>query len=594
MSKLNRRVLVIGHRGVGKSLFLKRLAKSCPEGLFVDLDVLIEERWNVSCSKFFELYGEKAFREVENQTFLDFWEAHQETPELVVAVGAGFSGSIPKEFEVLHLRRDSDEKGRVFLDRPRLETSLSPLEEYQLRFKKRRLDYEMKRDRVWTMPEGAFYASNIERDFFSKQLRSIGGALTLMPEFLKRRNWERDLASLLEQGLSLVELRNDILNGEQIHKAVQWIPFEKRLFSYRPQPLGDFSDLSAKWIDWDLELGECRDRRANILSYHSRDTEIGQTLRKLDPYVGKSLYLKFAPKIQDFFELEKVHRWSQHHAPKVLFFPRSAFESSLSKRWQWYRLLHKGQFLNFWREAEGPSADQPSLAQWLATPNAPRVFAAVLGSPVSESFSPEWHREYFALQGVPFFSVDISKDEFSLELLLFLKELGLRWAAVTSPLKELVFDLELPKDSNAQALRSVNTLVWSEAFQGFSAHNTDLYGFASLVEDLSREDVVVWGGGGVLSTVKSIFPRAAHYSSREGALLSGIPCSPKTLIWAAGPTAKVPHQSWHPEWVVDLSYSEASNARAYAQSLGARYRSGLKMFARQASRQRQHWKTFQV
>jgi shikimate 5-dehydrogenase len=77
---------------------------------------------------------------------------------------------------------------------------------------------------------------------------------------------------------------------------------------------------------------------------------------------------------------------------------------------------------------------------------------------------------------------------------------------------------------------------------------------------------------------------------REGeALPKGKKFLPKTLIWAAPPTAALPPGDWKPEQIIDLNYREDSLAKEYGQKTGAIYISGLPMFKAQARAQQEFW-----
>lgn len=64
------RIYLIGFMGVGKSTIGKKLAYKLNFN-FVDIDELFENKYKVSIHTFFEKYGEKLFRELENKLLHD-------------------------------------------------------------------------------------------------------------------------------------------------------------------------------------------------------------------------------------------------------------------------------------------------------------------------------------------------------------------------------------------------------------------------------------------------------------------------------------------------------------------------------------------
>src|SRR4051812_4683821 len=108
---------LIGHRGVGKTSFLKELNKD-PELTCVDLDEEIEKQAGRTIATIFRA-GEASFRKLESQTLFNLVEAPIKG-DLVVALGAGFEGPLPPKARVIWLRRESDKAGRIFMNRPRL------------------------------------------------------------------------------------------------------------------------------------------------------------------------------------------------------------------------------------------------------------------------------------------------------------------------------------------------------------------------------------------------------------------------------------------------------------------------------------------
>lgn len=242
--------------------------------------------------------------------------------------------------------------------------------------------------------------------------------------------------------------------------------------------------------------------------------------------------------------------------------------------------------IHFYREGEGSSLDQPLLWQVYRQPALGGGFAAVLGSPVEHSRSPMEQRTYFASRGMPFVAVELDEGEFA-DGLRVLSELGLRAAAVTSPLKRAAFSICGERSAEAESAGSVNTLI--RAGNKWRGHNTDtlaLHGVRGELPDFSR--VWLWGGGGVKASVKSAWPNAIEISARAGTQET---VSPDLLIWATNRSRpfKWPPSTACPSLVLDLNYGEDSPGLEWACDQGLSYKSGLRMFELQAAAQREYW-----
>jgi shikimate 5-dehydrogenase len=179
-----------------------------------------------------------------------------------------------------------------------------------------------------------------------------------------------------------------------------------------------------------------------------------------------------------------------------------------------------------------------------------------------------------------------------------LSVLGLKQAAVTSPLKEVAFHSSKEKTGEAELLRSVNTLYYNSNQKRWAGHNTDFAGFQELAEGVDEKStVVLWGGGGTLNMMKKVLPHSYCFSATRGEVREEDQTRwknemmPDVLVWAAPRKGdmKWPNTDWKPKLVIDLNYTDDSAGREYAQRVGAEYRSGVKMFRTQAQHQREFW-----
>ena len=595
-----KRIALIGHRGVGKTSLLKRIefyfAGTGRKIHFLDLDREIRERAGTDLQKIFETQGEEAFRKLERQTFSTI-DSETRDRDVYLALGAGFDPAlIPETWTVLWVRRSTDEAGRIFIDRPRLNSKVTALEEFQERYHRRESAYRARADQVLWLDEGSDLNNDpAERSFFLGELKNLKGAMTILPaQFRSREKLETWAMERAGWGIQWFELRDDLLTEEQMSLAANLFPDDRILVSFRNQErvtqTTELVQRQALAFDWPLEMGECEFAEPTILSLHERRGEesIAQCLERFPSQTSSQM--KAALPVRNFEELKTGDLWRKQDPSARCFLPHST-----DGRWHWYRMsLARSQPLNFIREGDGSGADQPTLLRWARLSEKTEEFAAVLGDPVKHSRTPMEQREFFRPR--PVVSIRATEQEVQSGALEVLAELGLRWAAVTSPLKELAFEACVQLDEASRALRSVNTLqrfgaIWSGA-------NTDLDGLREALSELPRGRVAVWGGGGTLNVIRSVLPQAQFFSlrTRENRDSSGPRAdeySPDLVIWAVGRSKadiNDPPEKWRPELVFDLNYSEDSPGRAFALNSGSRYISGLSMFQAQARAQRKFWK----
>ncbi len=140
-----------------------------------------------------------------------------------------------------------------------------------------------------------------------------------------------------------------------------------------------------------------------------------------------------------------------------------------------------------------------------------------------------------------------------------------------------------------------NTLVWNKS--EWSTTSTDELGFKELLKqvDINSKKIVIWGGGGVLPSIKPIIPMAQCYSASSGKPREGYVevLNPDFLIWAATDTGieNFP-EHWCPELIIDVNYHKNSGGRALALKKGCKYLSGETMFVEQALAQQKYWEKF--
>lgn len=571
---------IIGHRGSGKTFSLKTIKEFFRDaqikGRFFDLDEEIE-KYHGSIHQIFSMQGEEFFRKAEAETLERVLKESAGDTPVFISLGAGFAGDLSFADEVIWIRRESDKEGRIFLDRPALDPHLPPLQEWFERFQKREARYKRIHTQVLTLPEGKWLAAKTLGQFFSHWFPKLNSEhervsfdATLIPDDLpgdrfKKKSFYRDAKR--------VEIREDLI-GSEIPEGIE----SKIYFSYRKTK----SDMTRifDFEDWDLSLGK---PEKEFWSYSLHEDGFEDSLAASLP---KGAVLKWAPEVKSFKMLHEGHKWFLEDINHRAFLPRSA-----DGRWRWYRRLFGPQMpIHFVRDYQGSSPDQPFWYESNLIGFQNQGFAAVLGGKVSLSWSPSYHCNFFKEHKMPFVSIDLSEEEFD-EGFEVLRALGLRAAAVTSPLKSKAFT-KVTRFANPadRGFKSINTL-FLEGEETFGS-NTDLPGVLSAHSELNHSSLslIIWGGGGIQPILKEAFPKAAHAKAREGMELT----KDSIIIWASTRSNQVrwPKPLKFVKKVVDMNYSESSMGRELARMTGADYVSGEEFFVKQASLQQEFWSRY--
>ncbi len=582
-------IVLIGHRGSGKTNCLTRWRNIYESrhwtADFFDLDEQIATANEKSVTQIFSSEGEEKFRHLEKQKFFSLYDAAVENRKTTfIAVGAGFTFDLPEDVYTIWIQRDTDLKPRTFLNRPRLDSQVRPSDEYIARATVREIKFQKLADEKILFPEGheefGEKSLNFEERFLTGEAIQISGIIPLSPQLLangaKLDFWLSRRSSW--QGVRF-ELRTDLLSSEQMTRGLNSV--RDALVSYRKPT--DVPVSGDALTDWAIELGQ-PSFKVDILSLHERseNESLETALERLNQAGKKGELLKAAPEVRSFEELRIGFAWQQEDTSRRSFLPRSK-----NGEWRWFRLLMKDrQELNYICEGRSEVLDQPSLIEWVQYSNEQNKFAAVIGDPIEHSLTPAYQSEYFSQVGVPVLRIQINEATWSPQTIETLKEFGLKYAAVTSPLKSLAAKL-------VASSVPINTLYWSESQERWLGTNTDVGSVKALTREKEKSIVAVWGGGGVLPAVEAQFPDANFYSASTGKLKSGEDSTPEVVVWAVGRknmiTGVWPSPNWKPSKVIDLNYSEDSPGKEYAQLVGADYVSGLPMFLEQANRQRDFW-----
>jgi shikimate kinase len=594
---------VVGQRGTGKTKFLARIAKYHIHAECIDLDQYIEKLYRTTVSEVFQNYGELYFRKLEKITFFKLMKkVNKKDKHYYISVGGGFDCSlIPKSVHILWLRRTSEQWGRIFTDRPRLNPEVSAVEEFQMRAKIRAEKFQACAWEEFLLPEGLRKPDKIEKTIILNKIENLNSGLTIFPHIFSSPKIQKFyLEKRINWGLKFFEIRDDLLSKNQYDLIIKKVPKEQILFSLRTGNLSkkELERITNKvqWIDCDHAIIKKYSlKKIAIISYHDRKIgcELRDVLEELQVYENQGFHVKLAVYIESFQELITGHQWFLANPKKRSFLPRS-----VDGQWQWYRILMQGQmFIDFFREGDGSAFDQPTLYQILQAKGLNKnKFAALIGDPVNHSFTPIEHFFYFSKKKMLVFAIKISEIDF-FPAIKILKDLGLIAAAVTSPLKKLAFKLAKERTNEAIEFSAVNTLVVDKVSGHWSGDNTDFQGLEVLLRGVKDSKVAVWGGGGTLVLIQKLLPNAKYFSAQHGILRNTekklAPFSPKYLLWAApradGKNILFPSEEWCPKKVIDLNYREDSGGREYSLRCGAKYISGEKMFYTQAKYQRFFW-----
>ena len=228
--------LLVGHRGVGKSSLLQRIQTYNPSAQCWDLDGEIVKSCGKSIDEIFEQEGECRFRSLEKRVFKQVLtkitktiKTNSSQGDHYLALGAGFEGAIPPELFVLWVRRLTDSKGRVFMDRSRLAKSGSEYDEYLKRFQTRDQRYRQWAHSELTLVEGLNFVNPWELSIFSgeKPHDLPKGQFTLLPEYCRSFEHSRQFLKTYQHFFTHLELRDDLLSEEQLQWAMDLIPPQK-------------------------------------------------------------------------------------------------------------------------------------------------------------------------------------------------------------------------------------------------------------------------------------------------------------------------------------------------------------------------------
>lgn len=557
-------LFLIGHRGVGKTSLIKNI----PGGL--DLDAEISKDFEIE--SFFENDKESDFRDLEHTKLK---ELVKDSNVKAVALGAGFlleSFDFPEDSKIIWIQRRSDLKGRVFLDRPRLNTQLSALDEYKERFEARQLIYNKHADFKLEVEEGD-----------SKSVVPILNSLVMVGKLGSDKAYYTLKSSKeLVFFKGKIELRTDLLTEAEILEILKRKTEYKFLVALRTKASAPFVEeikstegvfIDLPFENWPVYERDFLNTENVFLSSHDL-----LTADQIASVLKTGLHLKWAPLVKTVFELKNLYNLVK--SLDVSFLPRD--ETGGRFNWMRQSLLSKNK-INFYRTGLSDYLDQPRLVD-LGKSFGAALNGAVLGGDVSLSHSPSFHSSFFHDEfKASYASISLNEDEFSKENLLFFKSLGFSFFSITAPFKK-----ELKNFGSGQV---ANTMFIGPK-DVFHTTDTDKFSIESLASSLRLDSkILIWGAGDMGQALfKCLGPDHAKLVSVRN--YKGEPLGNfNTLIWCAGEEAlKLPNFTQKPKVIFDLEYKESSRAREVALEKGSQYISGKSFFETQAVAQQEFWK----
>lgn len=370
------KIVIFGHRGVGKTSFLNRHQKYFPEALHFDLDLFIENKINMTITNYFQIHSEIEFRKVEIECFKEIYQNYE---NFVVAVGGGFdTSSLPKDVYKIYLSRVTDKDGRIFFDRPRLDLNKTAIEESVDRYILRQPHFVNNCNEIYYMNEGmdqhTFNANSdcslqdnktekIEKLILSHNFEVNDAYITLVADQISN-------IIPISKNFKKIELRTDLIDTIDIDTLINLFPEVQWMVSFRQgslhndlfknentlnwiksiiKKLGKFNDDSlldrspkdsqlenSNLIDFDLEFYELLNLKINldyifkfdnlVFSTHIDNIQLAiQNIENFQKTKDQNLkfHYKLCPIVENFEELRQGFFWQQQDILNRSFLPRT-------------------------------------------------------------------------------------------------------------------------------------------------------------------------------------------------------------------------------------------------------------------------------
>lgn len=474
-----------------------------------------------------------------------------------------------------------------------------------------------------------------------KLLLNKAGLVLQNTDFKNKTQAKAFLQKRLSWNFLFFEIRDDLVSKNNFNLIKSIIPSNKLLLSFRAKKTYfTKKDLLSAWAwDWPLErtLKACPfNLPFSIVSLHKKKSLIKNTFKYAELQIKKAnahnlkykslqkVHCKLALTIKTLSELKNLYDWFKKDN-----IGRSILPMSKTGRWAWFRLYMYGKIkINFIKEdRDNFIKDSILLADKLLSPQKVDHFSALIGGAITHSLTPFVHHDFFlkapstfsskalnqnktfnknqvkACDNMPVFLISLNKNEVNIKNINFLKDLGLRCAAITSPLKKDFFNLKSKSIVHSACLKkrkSVNTLVYLPTKKHFILNNTDQEGLQILLKTFikdygkSKTQIALWGAGSVATMLAQAYPDIFIFSAQKKLCISHKidekKYSPDSLVWAVPSIYKTTTpKHWRPKQIIDLNYSKDSLGREYALLKNADYTNALLMFLVQAKKQQEFW-----
>ena len=591
-------ILLIGHRGSGKSTLGARLAASL-QLRFSDLDTCIEQREGRSAA---ELVGddEERFRRLEVEMLAELLGGDGPS---VIATGGGLR-AFPSSALIVHIDREGWEDSARD-ERARLRPEMSFDEEITWMRATREPVYRSVAHLRVAIGRGTSVedADTLLRAWIELALDAIGSPVMA-------RTWmvvpsepllQRCTADAHLFGLAGLELRSDLF---PVPPTVAC----PALVSLRTEDPGYFAaapgaamyDCVARFIEHALLDG--LDPRPLIVSTHPNDVDqesfdamvaAGEALVTRYPAWRPFLRYKYAPRVKSWIEQRTAHELCR------VFLRRGGRVSLLpqGKAGNWMRAFRVWSLneLNYvWPGALPEGAQPPGLVYFIphAAGPAPDYICGIIGDPVEHSIGDMWHRHLARIDDsakLGYIKIPVHESELE-HALYFLLKLDLLGLSVTSPHKASVIRSNFVTSPDGTDIG--NTLTLRDG--GWLLTDTDRDGMRATLEELRRRGIepgpaAIFGRGGVIPALRDTLESdgwrpVVTVAARDGwGALSG---DTIRLVVNAGRPQATPHEAPpRSEAWVDLAYLGIArlpdNVRVYLN--------GGTFYMAQAAAQRAIW-----
>lgn len=602
-------VVLVGHRGAGKSTLGRRVADRLDRPFF-DLDDEIESATGTATTDLVERDLQQ-FRRHERRRLKRLLD---DSPTPIIACGAGLE-PIPEDCLTVWIDRADWREEVADSDRPRIRPELDEVAEWEWMERTREprwieaADLRLPVPRGRSVDDSAQQLSTLLKWAAAARDNPVASRTWMVPT--EPEDFERARRDARRLGLAGVEVRSDVFAT--------------------PPPIEDPDSVLASlrhgdpgWLEtigevsrWDIEAGdvaavcgaELQDRPDRlVVSAHTSEirrsapARLEEAARRASEALGippENVVLKYVAAPEDFGQLSRLLEVADQ-------LRASRFETTIltgNRRFGWLRpVLAADNATNYLpvglrrRNSDHPAPlDLMDLLPHLAGP-VPRRFDGLVGDPVDHSRGDLWHRRAALECDEPetgYLKIPVGRGELD-EALPVLQQLPIRGLSVTSPLKTEAADSE--RVDNSEDLPALNTLVRTEEQRRpWRGTDTDTEGMERTLEKLETRSVapgralVIGRGGASHAVVRAIKRRdwqlVDHLSARAGWQPEHAGYAPLELIVnAGGPDCRRNEHTPETAAWVDLHYVDVAPAPP-----GAVHLQGDLFFVAQARAQRRFW-----